>query len=93
MQLGVLKLATASWCGLGPAEVVGVAGHKSPIASKDDFEQVPILDALASDPDDMRAFAMAAFMRHVRQLRAQTFIDEKLHVDVAEGLSATATLL
>ena len=40
MQLGVLILAAASWRGLGPAEVVGVAGHKGPIASEDDFEQL-----------------------------------------------------
>jgi hypothetical protein len=40
----------------------------------------------------MRAFAMAALARQAYQLGTQTFINEKLHVAVAEGPSARATL-
>jgi hypothetical protein len=92
MYVSPLILAARSRCSIWPTKVVGVAGYKSPIAFEDDFEQVPILDALATDPDDIRAFAMAALARHVHQLRTLTFINEKLHVGVAEGPSATVTL-
>ena len=64
MYFSPLILAARSRCGLWPAKVVGVAGYKGPIAFEDDFQQVPILDALATDPDDMGAFAMAALARH-----------------------------
>ena len=92
MYVGSLILAARSRCGFWPTKVIGVAGYKSPIAFEDYLEQVPILDALATDPNDMRAFAMAALARDVHQLRTQTFINEKLHAAVAEGPFATATL-
>lgn len=73
VKLGTLILSGRAGRVRRSAKVVGVARHQCPIAIENNGQQVPVFDAPAANPNDVRTLAMAAVTGHLGGLGRGAF--------------------